>query len=138
MSATLRTPKSNFYFWHYITFQVTEFDRNDFPTQKITSSHTRLYTTTLNACSHTKLGIKVQNESSVPATLLLRMESGNRTHYKIITLESHACKNLVYVSADCSMKITHVVPDDHQSECQPSDDFWFHVIGIDDSRRRPS
>jgi hypothetical protein len=29
------------------------------------------------------------------------------------------------------MKITHILPDDHQPNHQQSDDFWFHVIGID-------
>ena len=130
MSATLRNPECNFYFWHYITFQVTEFDRNDIPTQKITPSNVRLYTSKLIASPHTKLGIKVRNESSVPATIMLRIQAGNHTSYKTITLENNAYKNLVYVSADCSMKITHILPDDHQPNHQHSDDFWFHVIGI--------
>ena len=127
MSATLRNPECNLYFWHYITLQVTEFDRNDIPTQKITPSNVRLYTSKLIASPHTKLGIKVRNESAVPATIMLTIQAGNHTSYKTLTLDNNAYKNLVYVSADCSMKITHILPDDHQQ----GDDFWFHVIGID-------
>jgi len=62
---------------------------------------------------------------------MLRIQSGNHISYKTITLENDAYKNLVYVSADCSMKITHIVPDDQQVHYQQSDDFWYYVIGID-------
>jgi len=131
MSATLRNPQCNLYFWQHITFQVTEFDRNDIPTQKITHSNACLYTTTLNASRHTKLGIKIRNHSLLPATIMLRIQSGNHTSYKTITLDNGAYKNLVYISADCSIEISHVDPPGQHNQNQTFDNFLFHVIGID-------
>lgn len=123
MSARLENPACNFYFWKHITFQVTEFDQNDMPTHKITSSRTCRYTTTLNANQRTKLGINVRSHSSVPVNLLLTIRCGNHTSSETITLEDDAYKHMAYVNGDCSMEITH-----HQQKC---DNYWLHVVGID-------
>jgi len=126
----LESPQSEFFFWNYITFQVTELDQNNKPTQKTTAFHGNIHTFTLHARQGTKLLFKVRNNAPVPSSLFLRIRAQNRTDHKTITLEKKLYKELVCISCDCYMEIVQMGLS-AEIECREYDKFLFQVIGMD-------
>ena len=134
MSTPSQSPNYNYFDWKDITFQVAQFDQYDNPAPKTPRSHTSLYTTTIIASPQNKLKIKVQNNSSQPARLSIRIKAKYHTDYKIIILEKNSFQYQMVIAGDCFIELMHVDRYDLPNKTQTFDNFLFHVMGIDENR----
>jgi len=134
MSTCSQSPNYNYFNGQDITFQVAQFDRYDNATPKAPRSHTSLYTTTIIAPPENKLTIKVQNNSSQPARLLIQIEGKYQIDYKTITLEKNSVQYVMVIAGDCVIEFMHVDRDGQLNKTQTFDNFLFHVMGIDAHR----
>ena len=130
----MSTTNYHCFFWKDITVQVAQFDRYDNPTPQTPRSHTSLYTTTIIAPPQNTLQIKVQNNSSQPARLSIRIQGKNHTDYKTIILEKNSFQYQMVIAGDCFIELMHVDRYDLPNKTQTFDNFLFHVMGIDEHR----